>query len=338
MKVEPDLDRLGLLELLDDRYGFRAAELEFVPRGLGSYAYVATSSEGARVFLKLFDPDRPESTAHPPGFELPLTEALADLGVRVPRPIREAAGRHVSHLDRFDVVVFEHVDGVTLEDEREWPEPLYAAVAATLAAIHASTPRVVPLVERTEQHELPFLATLERAVEQPHPGGLVALPAYELRSRIDRLLAMRDRARAGRGKPVLCHTDFWGSNLILTAQQELYVVDWDGALLGPPEHDLFMFAGTGFFPADRFGWFLDRYTTSFGRLSPNPDLLAFYLYRRNLEDLGDFIAAIVEPGADAREVADAVAFVNGLVAEWPVLDETIEAIAQQPSDADRSRT
>ena len=46
-----------------------------------------------------------------------------------------------------------------------------------------------------------------------------------------------------------------------------------------------MFAGTSFFPPDRFGWFLRAYELPSAVCTSTPTRLGFYLYRRNLEDL-----------------------------------------------------
>jgi len=62
-------------------------------------------------------------------------------------------------------------------------------------------------------------------------------------------------------------------------------VDWDGATLAPCERDLALFTGQGF---ERF---LDDYGGDAGAHGLDPDLVAFFLLRRNLEDLVDWLGA-----------------------------------------------
>lgn len=341
MKVEPEVDRRALIDVIRERYGLEIAALSFVPQGLGSYSYVAGDTGGHRVFLKLFATDRPEWAARRPGFELPLAEALAGLGlVRVPRPLRDREGDLVNHVDGFDLVLLELLEGRSLADERGWPQPLYDALADTLAGIHASTERVAHLVPRTERFELPFLPALVDAVKrlapaarmsQAHPtlvhlADLLVPRESELRTRIARLEALRHRAKARGGGTVLCHTDFWGSNLILDPLERLHVLDWDGALLAPPEHDLFMFAGTEFFPEERFGSFLERYETAFRPVDLDAQVLGFYAYRRNLEDLADFVATLVAGAGEEIELNYALGYTEALIAEWPRLEPRITAV------------
>jgi thiamine kinase-like enzyme len=240
-------------------------------------------------------------------------------------------------------VVFEYLDGQTLEDETAWPDPLYARVAGLMAAIHGSTATVRHLVPRAERYELPFLpplvdaldrlvtGTRVRARDHPTLAGLrdlLAPRAAELRELVGVLEALRDRAREHGGDTVLCHTDLWGSNLLLDQSGELNVLDWDGALIGPPEHDLFMFAGTDFFPSDRFGWFLDHYEVAFREIPLDAEVLGFYFYRRNIEDLAEFVALLTNGDADDADLRAGLGVAAELVGEWPELEKRIAAVRQ----------
>jgi len=95
---------------------------------------------------------------------------------------------------------------------------------------------------------------------------------------------------------------------------------------GPPEHDLFMFAGTAFFPADRFGWFLDRYEDAFRPISLDADVFGFYFYRRNIEDLAEFVASLTAGGGDDADLRAALGYTADLVDEWPQLERRTTAV------------
>ncbi|HEX7473353.1 MAG TPA: aminoglycoside phosphotransferase family protein [Candidatus Limnocylindrales bacterium] len=345
MRTEPDLDRRVLLDVLADRYLLDIERLEFVPYGIDSWSYAAVRSDGTRVFLKLVRPAF-VAGATPRGAEFPLMAALADLGrVSVARPLPDRAGRLASAVDGFEISVLEYLEGRSLEDETIWPEALYARVAETVAAIHASTGAVRHLVPRAERFELPFLPPFTAALVALEAGellvrggppsnelhDLVVPRAVALRAGIGRLEALRDlahrRAADGHGAgEVLCHTDLWGSNLLLSADGTLHVLDWNGALLGPPEHDLFMFAGTGFFPADRLGWFLDRYEAAFQPVRLDADVFAFYLYRRSFEDLAAFVAELAGGSADAMDPSETLGIVAGILDDLPELQERVRGV------------
>ncbi|MGZ6343835.1 MAG: phosphotransferase family protein [Candidatus Limnocylindrales bacterium] len=342
MHAEPDIDLLALRDLMRHRYARDVAHLEFVPKGLDSWSYIAEVLGGSRVFLKLLQRTGPDAP-RPRGAELPLMSALADLGLRLPRPIAARDGGLMSRFGRFELVVFEYLDGQTLEDETAWPDPLYARVAGVMAAIHGSTATVRHLVPGAEHYELPFLPPLVDALDRlvagtPFPArdhptlaglrDLLAPRAPELRELAGVLEALRDRARERGGDTVLCHTDLWGSNLLLDQSGELNVLDWDGARIGPPEHDLFMFAGTDFFPSDRFGWFLDHYEVAFRQIPLDADVFGFYFYRRNIEDLAEFVALLTKGDADDADMRAGLRVVAELVGEWPELEKRIAAVRQ----------
>jgi spectinomycin phosphotransferase len=341
MRSEPILHRQRLIDLLRDRYLLDVERLEFVPYGLDSWSYVAVCRDGGRAFVKLARQDRLEGTA-PPGSELALLAALSDLGrVSVPRPLPDRDGDFIDRVDGFEVHILEFLDGRNLADEEDWPDDLYARVAETVAAVHASTPDVRQLVQRVERYELPFLPVLGAAVR-----GLVAGEAFpaagdpalavlrtrlvpravELEMAMARLEQLRERARTRVADDVLCHTDIWGSNLLLADDGRVHLLDWNGALVGPPECDLFMFAGTSFFPAERFGWFLHRYEAAFRPVRLDADVLGFYLYRRHLEDLADFVPSIALGRTDAASPTETLGFVAAILDELPLVEGRIRRI------------
>jgi len=340
VRGEPAIDHAALRALMHHRYGLDVARLEFVPKGIDSWSYAAEVRDGSRVFLKLTEPTRPDAERRR-GAELPLMAALADLGLRVPRPIADRDGQLTVRLERLELTVLVYLHGRTLEDESVWSEPLYARVAEVMAAIHGSTESVRHLVQRAERYELPFLPRLAATVEglaagasfpagdHPTLAGLrdmLAPRAAELLDRIVVLGTLRDGARKRGGETVLCHTDLWGSNLLLDENGELSVVDWDGALLGPPEHDLFMFAGTGFFPAERFGWFLDRYERALRPIPLDADVFGFYFHRRNLEDIAEFVIQLTEGSGDDADLYAALGYTAHVIDDWPGLEKRIDAV------------
>lgn len=347
MRIEPDLDQDKLLGMLRDRYLLEVDQLTFVPFGIDSWSYVAAGPDDSRVFVKL---SRHAPSTNATASEIPLLAALAAGFVPVPRPIARPDGGFVSALDGYDVQVLEYLEGRSLEDETAWPEDLYARVAETVAAVHASTSAVRHLVGRVERYELPFLHPFAEALTAIGAGGappagndstlarlreMIAPRARELRAAIGRLEELRDLARVRDSDEVLCHTDIWGSNLLRSDDGTLHLLDWNGALLGPPEHDLFMFAGTDFFPADRFGWFLDRYDKAFRRVRLDAGTFGFYFYRRNLEDLAGFVASIAEGRMEAMGPTATLGVVADLLAELPRLERRIGHVTEVLNKAPR---
>jgi len=123
---------------------------------------------------------------------------------------------------------------------------------------------------------------------------------------------------------VLCHTDIHRMNLLLNTSGELYILDWEGAMLAPREHDLFMFTGA------HFPTFLAEYRRWAGAVPLHADLFAFYFYRRNLEDLTDWIVRILyENTAEAQNQLDLEGIQHDCIAAWPYFECDIARVQEQ---------
>jgi hypothetical protein len=94
---------------------------------------------------------------------------------------------------------------------------------------------------------------------------------------------------------VICHTDINPANLLHTSEGRLLVVDWEGVKLAPAEHDLFIFTGAGFETC------LQSYWEHGGVKNLHGTTFAYYFYRRNLEDLADFMVRILHEHQPAEQ-------------------------------------
>ncbi|HNB55135.1 MAG TPA: aminoglycoside phosphotransferase family protein, partial [Anaerolineales bacterium] len=92
---------------------------------------------------------------------------------------------------------------------------------------------------------------------------------------------------------VLCHADIHTANLLITPDQQLFVVDWDETILAPPERDLMFIMDSPFvinppLPTRQQTLFFQGY-------GDNPihwPALAYYRYEWVVQDLGDFAARV----------------------------------------------
>lgn len=152
----------------------------------------------------------------------------------------------------------------------------------------------------------------------PHRGKILG--------HLDRLRELQSLTRsATRDREfVLCHTDLTPANLLMTDEGELYVLDWEGAMLAPPEHDLFFFTG------EHFPTFLDEYERAFGPVVLNGDVFGFYFYRRYLEDLSEWIVRILyENTNDEQDAHDLEGIREDCLGCWPHLEGAILLVKRQ---------
>jgi len=238
--------------------------------------------------------------------------------------------------DDHPLVLFNFIAGERVGYESPLPDEILAKLAGMVGILHRSTSDISVEHPRFESFDIPFedelLKSLE-ALERITPGDnhgkrelqkLLLPRKEEILSNLNRLKELQHLAQAAEKEMVLCHTDLHGGNLIMTDQGELHILDWEGAVIAPPEHDLFAFAGEDRF----FDLFLPNYEREFGPVSLDSRVFGFYFYRRNLEDLTDWIVRIlVENTDDEQNRNDLEGIVEDCISGWPYLETTIREIA-----------
>ncbi|WP_329002836.1 phosphotransferase [Kribbella sp. NBC_00709] len=99
---------MDVAEVLRERWGLTASEVEALDGGMGSFTWLA-AGEDWRVVVKTVDG---RDNGFAPGLE--LAERLSDGGVTTGRPVRSSAGRIAERVDGRVVGVLEFVDGTPL--------------------------------------------------------------------------------------------------------------------------------------------------------------------------------------------------------------------------------
>jgi spectinomycin phosphotransferase len=297
MLVEPDLDRAALAAALQRDYGLAASAVRFIPVGETSWCYQVIDERGGWWFVKLGRPGAIEPARAE--FALQLGRVLAELGLPVPRPQATRGGAWWCWLGGLRLTVFEFVDGEPLSDQDVSAAGLTERVAGLAAGVHGATGALGIPVPFTETFQV-WADGLRRCLAELEPGaggadGLVAearalvwpqrVALLDMQQRVQ---ALGDAARSQPRERVLCHGDLRGDNLLGDRAGRVWLVDWDAAALAPRERDLALFAGQGFEP------FLAGYQRAAdGGIDVDADLVAFFVLRRNLDDLVDWLGAVL---------------------------------------------
>jgi spectinomycin phosphotransferase len=327
MLVESELDRGVLAAALEREYGLTVRAVGFIPAGETAWCYQATDDRGGRWFLKLGRPGAIEPARAE--FALQLGGVLAGLGLPVPRPQPTLAGELWCWLDGLRVAVFEFIDGEPLSDQDLRVPGVARRVARLVAEVHAATPALAVPIPFTETFEV-WTDGLRRCLAELKPGaggasGLVAEARALVWPQRGALLGMQQRVQAlgdaARSQPrerVLCHGDLIGDNVLSDRGGRLWAVDWDGAALAPRERDLALFVGQG---SERF---LDDYQADAGAHDLDPDLVAFFLLRRNLDDLVDWLGALLANDRPEEQQRADLDGVQSCLSRWGALEARIE--------------
>lgn len=335
MKYEPRVDRPRLVETVREVYGLPAEALTFVPVGFATACYVLHCAGDERFFLKLWpDTDTARWGAARLPVTLPLVRTLHErtLVPRAPYPIPTRNGALSARLMGMPFAIFPFLPGSGAPEVL--PAALQDELARTVAAIHASTAALDGLLPPGERFEVEYepdlrrsLAAVERIRPSERPGlralrDLILPRREEIAGQLARLHSLRRAVRRLDGPLVLCHTDLGGDNLLVDEDGRLSVLDWDGATVAPPEHDLQSGLG-GDFPR-----FLTVYQGAGGARPLHVDHFAFYLLRRYLADLTARLVRILEEETTAEEDED---LLYGMTAfgfdRWAALDVRLAEIA-----------
>ena len=88
---------------------------------------------------------------------------------------------------------------------------------------------------------------------------------------------------------MVSHGDCHLANILRDSAGSYRLIDWNDALLAPPERDLTFYTGV----ADRFGPFLDVYLDTYDPGLLDPDIFAFYIYQWCVSEIGSYTHRIL---------------------------------------------
>ena len=321
MKNKNHIDKDTLIQVTHQGYGIEIADLEFLLRGFGGDCYRAENQAGDSYFLKLHDPVNNQMTAASSrAFYLPLMQQLHAQNIlpNIPHPLPTFDNKLSMSIHTGELVITNFIDG-DLVGFGELSEPILSRLAELVGVLHGCRNQLKfehPFIEKFkivfEQDLLDSFDTLAALNASTSPGQQllreIILPQQtSLVTHLEKLKKLQDYAlnasAQGSMKPmVICHTDLHGGNLMMDKEKNLHILDWENAMIAPPEHDLFFFAGEPNF------WeiFWPRYTHHYKNAQIDWELLRFYFYRRGLEDIADFILRILRrvnsPERDQQEI------------------------------------
>ncbi|MET8360093.1 aminoglycoside phosphotransferase family protein [Micromonospora sp. NPDC005171] len=302
-------------------FGLRLSTMEPVTSGADQNArlWLAQAADGGRYAVKLSGGGTPAG--------LVVTAYLAEQAVPgIVAPLRADDGGLSIDNDgrRLSVVPW-------VSDQRALDGPMtgahWRAYGEVLAAVHA-----VPVTDELSRllpaggAAYPSIVTATRAMAARlrDPANLVDPLVAELAgvwsAVADRLgvLVGEVERRAGdtRDRPgadVVCHGDPHLGNLLLGADGQVWLIDWDDAVLAPPECDLMFVLGGVLAFAPITAEQQQAVLAGYGTADVDPLRLAWFLAVRALDDLSDWTRQALDLDAAAADRGRAARIVRGLV-------------------------
>ena len=289
MLEKPDLADAIIIERLQSHYGLLVRALEFMPVGNDqrAWAYRVETAAGD-CFLKLrAGGTKPASLIAP--------HYLKSRGIdAVVAPLETVSGALLLSDGDFDYILYPFIEG-----KSDWKMSIarnqWRAWGEILRRIHGSalSPQLHDTTER-EQFGVKWLDTIDRVEDilrrRDYRGSIAAEAARVWAAQAAEIARCRRRYRemgallaAAQPPFVLCHADIHTANIILDAQGEIRIVDWDETLIAPKERDLMFFVEDGHSPEETAAFF-----AGYGDDAINWLALAYYKYDWVLQEFADY--------------------------------------------------
>jgi spectinomycin phosphotransferase len=293
-----ELIRAVLLE----QWHLEVTHLHFIPIGDSAYSYRVMTHSDRSYYLKLVDQRtaRGRRIAAHMNFSLPLQRLVVEhqlAEVTAPLPQPTINGVLCAMNEPFLFALYTFIHGDTFADAYPMSPTLVQQIGQALAALHTiQIPEA--LQERSPQDSLtaPFdvglladVASLEAITSQ---DALYLQRLREVvwprREQIRAFLAhSQEYARKAHQtpvSPVTCHGDAWGGNMIMSPSGQLTLLDWESAVMAPPERDAFKYIGYTDGPD------FTAFDIGYRMICKEPmrwhaDWLAYYAYRLQLKNL-----------------------------------------------------
>ena len=314
----PGLALDELTSVLARAWGIAGASVDYRPVGFGSHHWDVLDEHGRRWFVTVDELEVKRLTAtetHDAAFgrlRAALTAAceLRETGATFAiAPVRTAAGEPLARIGpAFAAAVYPLVDGEAF-GWGEFSSPEHRrAVFDLVLLVHAGPAGSAPV----DGFEVPHRDQLELTLDGSAvpEAGPYAQPAVDLlranaapvRALLEHYDALVRQARPDRA--VLTHGEPHPGNTMLTAAGWV-LVDWDTALVAPPERDLWRLD-----PGD--GTLLDAYADATG-VVPEPAMLQLYRIRWDLTDLAIEAARFRRPHPGSADDAKGWTILRDLV-------------------------
>ena len=291
MIEKPNISDEKIITALNENYPLQISEIEFLPIGndASAFSYRVEARNEISYFLKI-----KMNLSNLAGLFVP--RFLKDNGMeQVVAPLPTTRQKLFEEMDRFALILYPFIAGteamkVGMSDS-QWME-----FGSTLKQIHITElPSNISQYVRRETF-IPKWGSLAKMLhEQVNTRNYDDALQKELstfwkennetiQTLIERTEMIGQHLQQTDLEFVLCHADIHTANILLTQEQNMFIVDWDDTLFAPKERDLMFVLGEDTIPTREEQMFFDGY----GKVQINQIALAYYRYEWCVQEIGDF--------------------------------------------------
>jgi spectinomycin phosphotransferase len=309
MLTKPDISEELIISRLQEEYGMCVAQLTFLPLGadMGTAVYRVVADDGTAYFLKLrkgFD----EISVTVPLF-------LKSQGIReIIAPFETKSNQGWADFGEYKMTLYPFIEGRN-GFEMELSDDHKRTFGGALKGIHsAQVPAELKKQIPQETYSPKFrkqVKKFQRLAENntfsdlnaARLANFIKSKRKEINQLIKRTEELASELHSQSHELVLCHTDIHGANILITDDNQFYIVDWDAPLLAPKERDL-MFIGGGIDDIWKAKRDESVFYEGYGKTDIDFPMMAYYRYERVIEDLAAYAEQLLltdEGGADREE-------------------------------------
>jgi spectinomycin phosphotransferase len=315
MLEKPDICDATIIACLQDTFGLRITHVTFLPLGwVNNALYRVTADTGTSYFLKLRRGSFNEIAVAVPTF-------LHAHGIRqVMAPLATMTRGLWVHAHGFDWILYPFFEGKT-GFEVALSQTQWIALGQSMKAIH-TTRLPTALAERVPHEDYSprwrnSVQAFLRTVEQERYADPIAasLAAFWLMKRdeiariVERAVQLARELHNRAARLAVCHSDLHGRNVLVGADDQVAIVDWDEPSLALKERDL-MFIGGGvggiWNTNQETGWFYDGY----GQTEIDLLALSYYRYERIVVDIAEVSERIFSMQGSVEERQKGLGLIN----------------------------
>jgi spectinomycin phosphotransferase len=300
--------------LLLEQWHLEVTGIHFIPVGDSAYSYRVEGQPNSSYYLKVVDQRMAagQRTAAHMEFSLPLQHLVAHLHVKevnAPLPQPTITGALYTIREPFLFALYTFIHGETLADAYPMSPELVQRIGQALASLHTiQLPKALQHQSPQDSLTVPFDADLladAAALETISAHDALFLQrlrevTWPRREQIRAFLThSQEYARKAQQTPVasvVCHGDAWGGNMILSPSGQLTLLDWESAVIAPPERDAFKYLGY-------LGPDFAAFDSGYQMIHKEPihwhtNWLAYYAYRSQLRNLAHWLHNLLHEPLD----------------------------------------
>ena len=291
MIEKPNISDEKIIIALDKYYSIQASEVEFLPVGndASAFAYRVETKNHTPYFLKI-----KKGISNPAGLFVP--RFLKDKGIaQVLAPLPTKAQELSVNVDAFAFILYPFIAGSEAMkvgmSATQWTE-----FGSILRQIHSTELPAAISQYLMRETFLPKWSKLAKKLHEqvnirnfddPYQKELAVFWQKNnetIQTLIERAETIGKHLQQTDLEFVLCHADIHTANILISNEQNMFIVDWDDTLLAPKERDLMFVIDEDTIHTREEQLFFDGY----GNVEINKLALAYYRYEWCVQEIGDY--------------------------------------------------